>query len=139
MQNTDLLAKARLDLADDMKQRGYGAVIWDNSTAGFQFIPEINLATSLEAMPDVTRVMGLYLHNGTVYAIEEDKAHVDFNDLYDSDTEVRPTVVTLSPSMAAKILGNPSEGKGFTSEGSLEEWLTIVDAYYTALNEAAEE
>ena len=48
MKNTDekaLLQKAKDQLAADLLQRGYGAVLWDLATAGFHFIPEISLTT----------------------------------------------------------------------------------------------
>ena len=139
MENTDLLGKARQDLLDDMKERSIGAIIWDNASAGFQFIPEINLATDPEQQPDVSRIMGLYRYQGTLYLIEEEKAHVDFNDYYDEDTEVKPTVVTLTEAIARKTLGVPTTEPGFTTAGTLEEWLTIADDYFEALNEAREE
>ena len=115
------------------------AILWDNSTAGFDYIPEINLADDDAEMPDTSRIMGLYAYDGTLYLIEEDKAHVNLDDLYNPDTEVKPSVVTLSPDSADKLLGNPSEKQGFTTDGSLEEWLAIADCYYQALNEENEE
>lgn len=139
MENIDLLGKAQQDLIDDMKERNIGAILWDNSTAGFQFIPEINLAEDDAEMPDVTRIMGLYRYNDTLYLVEEDKAHVDFNEFYDEDTEVKPSVVTLTESVARGDLGDPTKEPGFTTEGSLEEWLTIADCYFEALNEDREE
>lgn len=139
MDNTDLFSKAVMDLMDDMKERNIGAIIWDNSTAGFRFIPEVNLADDEEEMPDVSRIMGLYRYNGRLYLIEEDKVRIDFDDFYNHDTEVKPSVVTLTPTMAHKALGNPAEEPGYTTEGSLEEWLTVADCYFEALNEAEEE
>lgn len=139
MENIDLLGKAKQDLIDDMKERGIGAILWDNATAGFQYIPEINLAEDEAEQPDCSRIMGLYRYDDTLYLIEEDKAHVDFNEFYDEDTEVKPSVVTLTETIAQKDLGNPTEEKGYTTEGSLEEWLTIADCYFEALNEEREE
>lgn len=139
MENIDLFGKAKQDLYADMQSRNIGAIIWDNSTAGFDYIPEINLAEDDAEMPDITRIMGLYAFEGVLYLIEEDKAKVDFNDFYDKNTEVRPSVVTLTPNVAEKDLGNPSKEPGYTSEGSLEEWLAIADCYFQALNEENEE
>lgn len=139
MENIDLFGKAKQDLYADMQSRNIGAIIWDNSTAGFDYIPEINLAEDDAEMPDTTRIMGLYAFEGVLYLIEEDKAKVDFNDFYDKNTEVRPSVVTLTPNVAEKDLGNPSKEPGYTSEGSLEEWLAIADCYFQALNEENEE
>lgn len=139
MENTDIFAQTRRDLADDMDARGIGAIIWDNATAGFHFIPEINLAADDAEQPDCARVAGLYEYDGTLYLIEEDKGAFDFNDFYDADTEVRPSVVTLSPAIARKMLGDPTKREGFSTGGSIEEWLTVTDCYYEALNEAVEE
>lgn len=139
MDNTDLFGRAKQDLYEDMQSRGIGAILWDNSTAGFDYIPEINLADDDAEMPDTSRIMGLYAYDGTLYLVEEDKAHVNLDDLYNPDTEVKPSVVTLSPDSADKLLGNPSEKQGFTTDGSLEEWLAIADCYYQALNEENEE
>ncbi|MDE5653563.1 MAG: hypothetical protein K2G75_04665 [Muribaculaceae bacterium] len=139
MENTDLFAKARQDLYDDMQQRKIGAIFWDNSTAGFHYVPEVNLAADDAEMPDSVRIMGLYCYNGVLYLIEEDKARIDFEDFYDADSEVRPSVVTLTPTVARKDLGDPTEEPGFTTAGSLEEWLTVADCYFEALNEAEEE
>ena len=134
MENIDLFGKAKQDLIEDMQSRNIGAILWDNATADFEQIPEINLAGDDAEMPDVARVMGLYRYDGELYLIEEDKAKVDFNNFYNSDTEVKPSVVTLTESVAQKDLGNPAEEKGYTTEGSLEEWLTIADCYFEALN-----
>ncbi len=139
MENTDLFGRAKQDLYDDMEARGIGAILWDNATAGFDYIPEINLADDDAEMPDTSRIMGLYAYNGVVYLIEEDKAHVNIDSLYNPDTEVKPTVVTLTPDTALKVLGNPTKEPGYTDDGSLEEWLAIADCYYQALNEENEE
>lgn len=139
MENTDIFGQAKHDLYEDMQSRGIGAVLWDNSTAGFDYIPEINLAEDDAEMPDTSRIMGLYAFNGLLYLIEEDRAKVNIDEFYNRDTEVKPTVVTLTPATADQILGNPEKEPGFTTGGSLEEWLAIADCYYQALNEANEE
>lgn len=139
MENIDLFGKAKEDLYEDMQSRGIGAILWDNSTAGFDYIPEINLAEDDADMPDTSRVMGLYACEGILYLIEEDKAHINLNDFYNPDSEVKPSVVTLSPDSAKKELGNPADEPGYTTDGTLEEWLAIADCYYQALNEENEE
>lgn len=134
MENIDLFGKAKQDLIDDMKSRNIGAILWDNATADFEQIPEINLAEDDAEMPDTVRIMGLYRYDDTLYLIEEDKAKVDFNHFYNADSEVKPSVVTLTESVAVSDLGDPSKEEGYTTEGSLEEWLTIADCYFEALN-----
>lgn len=132
----DLLAKAKADLAEDMKSRDLGAVIWDNATADFHYLPEITLPPGKDGEPRTARVMGIYRYGDELYLIEEDLAGVKMTDFYDKDSEVRPTVVTLSSDIAVKDLGDPEGRKGFTSyEGDLEEWLAIADCYYQALAE----
>lgn len=134
MENIDLFGKAKQDLIDDMKSRNIGAILWDNATADFEQIPEINLADDDAEMPDTVRIMGLYRYDDTLYLIEEDKAKVDFNHFYNADSEVKPSVVTLTESVAVSDLGDPAKEEGYTTEGSLEEWLTIADCYFEALN-----
>lgn len=139
MENIDLFGKAKQDLYEDMESRGIAAILWDNSMAGFDYLPEINLAEDDEEMPDTVRVMGLYAFEGTLYLIEEDKAHINLNEFYNPDSEVKPVVVTLSADSALKELGNPMKEPGYTTAGSLEEWLAVADCYYEALNEYNEE
>ena len=134
MENIDLFGKAKQDLIDDMKSRNIGAILWDNATADFEQIPEINLAEDDAEMPDTVRIMGLYRYDDTLYLIEEDKAKVDFNHFYNADSEVKPSVVTLTESVAVSDRGDPAKEEGYTTEGSLEEWLTIADCYFEALN-----
>lgn len=139
MENIDLLGKAQQDLIADMKERNIGAILWDNATAGFQYIPEIDLAQDDAEEPDCSRIMGLYRYDDELYLIEEDKSKVDFNRFYNPDTEVKPSVVTLTESVARGDLGDPTKEPGYTTDGSLEEWLAIADCYFEALNEAREE
>lgn len=133
--STDLLAKAKNDLMENMKDKDIAAIIWDVSEAGFPYIPEISLPDSTEEDPKVARVTGLYAYNGTLYLIEEDVADINFDDFYDPDSEVKPMVVTLTPDLANKYLGNPEKEKGYTPDGDLEEWLAIADCYFQALEE----
>lgn len=128
-----LLDKAIADLVADMQSREIGAIIWDNSTAGFQYLPEVTLEE--DGKSKVVRVTGLYRYAGNLYLIEEDESGVSVDNFYDKDSEVRPTVVTLTEDMAAKVLGDPRDAKGYTTEGSLEDWVVVADDYYQALTE----
>lgn len=131
-----LLAQAKQGIITDMKSRGIGAIIWNNATAGFPYQPEIVHHSSKD--PDKTRVaeiMGLYRYDDVLYLIEEGRAPVDFNDFWDPDTEAAPTVVTLTESRAVKELGDPEKVKGYTVQGTLEEWTAIADCYFQALNQ----
>ena len=40
-QVSQLFASAKKELLANMEQKGIGAIIWDNATAGFHYIPEI--------------------------------------------------------------------------------------------------
>ena len=131
-----LFNQAKSDIIADMKGRGIGAVIWNNATAGFPYQPEI-LHHSLKD-PSKTRVaeiMGIYRYEDTLYLIEENRAPVKFDDFWNRDTEAPPTVVTLSEDVARKDLGDPESVKGYTTQGSLEEWTAIADCYFRALNQ----
>ncbi len=129
-----LLANAKDDLASDMRERGIGAIIWDNSTAGFHFIPEV-VCRCKDGNACVARVSGLYLYDGVLYLIKEEKHSINIDKFYDRDTEVKPSVVTLSESIARQELGNPVGKDEYTVDGSLEEWLAVADCYFEALNE----
>lgn len=39
--SNELVARAKKQLCEDMEDRGIGAILWDNGTAGFHYIPEI--------------------------------------------------------------------------------------------------
>lgn len=130
-----LLKNAKDGIIEDMKEKGIGAVLWDNSRAGFHFIPEVVCGDGGSATQRVVRVMGLYRYNGTLYIVEEDKAPVDFKDFYTPGVDVPPVVVTLTEDVASRDLGVPGEERGFTTLGTLEEWLAIADCYFEALNE----
>lgn len=131
----ELFARAKAAIATDMEARGIGAIIWDNSTAGFHQLPEILHVSTRTGKERVARIEGLYNYEGEVYLIEEDRADVNIDNFYNKNTEVKPTVVTLSPDMAVKSLGNPDDERGYTRQGSLEEWTVITDCYYEALAE----
>lgn len=130
----DLLGKAKTEIMANMKERGIAAILWDVEEAGFHFIPEVDLPDSTEEDPKVSRVSGLYSYDGDLYLILE-TADVNFNEFYDEDTEVRPTVVTLSADLASKYLGDPKGREGFDCDGDLEVWLTVSDCYFEALAE----
>ena len=141
MENTQaaeaaLLAKAKQDLINDMKSREIGAIIWDNATAGFPYLPEILHHSKKD--PEKTRVaqiMGMYRYDDVLYLIEEDRAPITFDDFWNPDTEAAPTVVTLTEDIALKELGDPEAVKGYTTQGTLEEWTAIADCYFQALNQ----
>lgn len=130
----DLIGKAKKDLMANMSQRGIAAIIWDVEEAGFHFIPEVTLPDSTEEDPKVVRVTGLYSYEGDLYLILE-SADLNFEEFYNPDTEVRPTVITLSSDLAGKYLGNPSDEEGYDNDGDLEEWLAVADCYFEALAE----
>ena len=130
----DLLGKAKSDLRANMKERGIAAILWDVEEAGFHYIPEVTLPDSTEENPKVARVTGLYSYNDELYLILED-ADINFEEFYNPDSEVRPTVVTLSSDLAAKYLGDPAGERGFDRNADLEEWLAVADCYFEALAE----
>lgn len=130
-----LFNKAKDRLLEDMKDKEIGAIIWDNASAGFHFIPEIVYTVPGSEETMTVRVTGLYRYEATLYLIIEDVADISISDFYNEGTEVAPVVVTLSESVAKKDLGDPAKEKGFTTQGTLEEWLAIADCYFEALNE----
>lgn len=132
--SADLLSKAKSDLRANMAQRGLAAILWDVEEAGFHYIPEVSLPDSTEEDPKVARVCGLYSYEDELYLILE-TADINIDEFYNPDTEVRPTVVTLSANLASKYLGDPSNKEGFDPDGDLEEWLAVADCYFEALAE----
>lgn len=130
-----LFAEAKKKIIEDMATREIGAIIWDNSTAGFHQIPEIEHISTRTGKERVARITGLYAYKDTLYLIEEDRAGVSVDNFYNHNTEVKPTVVTLTEDMAVKSLGDPDEERGYTRQGTLEEWLVITDCYFEALTE----
>ncbi len=126
-----LLNQAKNNLIADMAGRGLAAIIWDNATAGFHYLPVATLGEG-----KVVNISGLYAYDGELYLIEEDCAKANIDRYYDQDSQVRPTVVTLTPSVAAGDLGTPTPEDGFTQTATLEEWLGIADCYFEALAEA---
>ena len=131
----DLLAKAKTDLMKNMADREIAAIVWDVDEAGFHFIPEVELEDSTPEDPKTARVSGLYSFADKLYLILDGVADIDYNDFYNNDFEVRPTVVTLSRDLANKYLGDPDKEKGYTTDGDLEEWLAVADCYFEALAE----
>lgn len=130
-----LLEQAKTDLMANMIQRGIGAIIWDVASAGFHYIPEIVHHSAQTDKTRVARITGLYHFQGQLYLIEEERSGVSVDQFYDHNTETKPTVVTLTDDKAAKELGDPRQVKGYTTQGSLEEWLAIADCYFEALAE----
>lgn len=131
----ELVATAKDNLAADMQERGYAAVIWNNATAGFHFIPEIITGQNKDGNDIVVRITGLYIFNGVLYAVEEGAHGADISNYYNHDTDMPPVVVTLSETVASDMLGDPRDKKGYTTKGSNAEWLTIADCYFEALKE----
>ena len=130
----DLLGKAKSDLKKNMADRGIAAILWDVEEAGFHYIPEVSHPDSTEEDPKVARVTGLYSFEDDLYLILE-TADVNFEEFYNPDTEVRPTVITLSTDLASKYLGDPKDDQGYDPDGDLEEWLAVADCYFEALAE----
>lgn len=136
--NIDPLGNAKVDLMADMASRGIAAILWDVNEAGFHYIPEVELPDSTEEHRKVARVAGLYSYKNVLYLILE-SADVKMDEFYNPDTEVRPTVVTLSSDLAAKYLGDPKDEAGYDPDGDLEEWLAVADCYFEAIQEDEEE
>lgn len=130
----DLLGKAKADLRANMAERGIAAILWDVEEAGFHYIPEVSLPDSTEEDPKVARVAGLYSYKDELYLILE-TADIKLEEFYNPDTEVKPTVVTLSSDLASKYLGDPEKQDGYDPDGELEEWLAVADCYFEALAE----
>lgn len=130
-----LLSEAKHHIIDDMQQKEIGAILWDNSRAGFHFIPEVAVGCGKEDDPSTTRIMGLYHFDGELYLLEEDKVPVHFTDFYTQGVEVPPVVVTLSEDMSRREFGDPLGEAGFFTGGTLEEWLAVTDCYFEAINE----
>lgn len=123
-------AKAVQSIADNMAGKNIGAIIWDLSSAGFHYIP---MATSESGQ--AIRVAGIYRYGDRLYLIDESNPRANMDLYYDRDTEVRPVVICLSPSVAPSDLGDPERSSGFTTQASDEEWVVIADCYLEALNE----
>lgn len=130
-----LVADAKEQLAEDMKQRGFAAIIWNNATADFHYIPEIVTGHRKDGSDIVARVTGLMADGDKLYAIEEGAHGADMSNYYNADTDVEPVAVTLPAKTAAGMLGDPAYSDKFTTAGSNEEWLVIADCYFEALNE----
>lgn len=131
-----LLGEAKQGIIEDMESRGIAAIIWNVETAGFPFLPEIDHKSEKDSKKQrVATVMGLYRYDDVLYAIEKGRAPVEFSALWNPDTEAAPTVVTLSESAARERLGDPEKVKGYTVQGTIEEWAAIADCYFQALNQ----
>lgn len=129
-----LLSEAKSRMIDDMAARGIGAIIWNIPNAGFHYIPEIVIG-DVNGDPQSVRVTGLYHFHDDLYAIEEEVAGLETEEFYNPQTEVAPVTVTLSEDKARERIGNPANKKGFTTAGTLEEWVAIADCYFEALAE----
>lgn len=130
-----LLDQAVEGIREDMAARDLGAIIWDNATAGFHYLPDV--VTGRKDDKDiVVRVTGLYRYDGNLYMIAEGVKDADISNFYDKGVDVAPTVVTLTQNKAEELFGDPVAKEGFISDATLEEWLVIADDYFEALNEA---
>ena len=132
MENTsekDLLSQAKNNLMENMLGRGIGAIIWDNASAGFHYLP---MATTPNG---VVNVSGIYVYDDVLYLLDEKNPKANMDLYYNKDTEVRPSIICLSPNVAPDYLGDPRSESGFTTEASMEEWLAIADCYFEALGE----
>lgn len=134
-----MMKKSLEGIVEDMEARGIGAIIWDLADAGFHYIPEIYMVDSKTGKQRTVRLTGLYAYNGHLYGIEEGRSGVKVDSYYTPGVDVRPVVVTLSEAKAREVLGHPEEDRGFTQQGTLEEWTAIADCYFEALNENEEE
>lgn len=131
----ELVSQARKKIADDMTDRGIGAIIWNIGEAGFHYIPEIVTGRDKDGGNIVKRITGLYNYEGELYAIEEGAKKTSISNYYRHGVEIAPTVVTLSADLSSQELGNPTGNAHYTRTGSDSEWLTIADCYFEALNE----
>lgn len=128
-----LIKQAIGKLVEDMISRNIGAILWDNATAGFHYLPEVTV--SEKEGNKVIRAMGLYLYNNRLYIVEEGIAPVELTQFYTDGVEVPPTVVTLTEDSAIRNLGDPEGREGYITEATDEEWVAIADCYFEALAE----
>lgn len=127
-----LFQQAKDDMAADMKAREIGALLWDNAAAGFHYPPSVMVSDASGA--DSSWVIhGIYRVDDKLYLIGP-KVKVTVDDYYRKGIDVKPVVVRLSEADAAKDLGDPDEARGFTTRGTVQEWLTVADCYFEALN-----
>lgn len=138
MENTKVaassVAEAKQNIILDMAAQQIGAIIWNNDTAGFHFIPEVMLSDE-NGDPVTVKITGLYAYKNTLYLIRQGNPKAKISLFYTPGVDVSPTVVTLDENKAVKALGDPANAKGFTTEGTTEEWLAIADCYFEALAE----
>lgn len=128
-----LLLQARKGIAEDMESREIGAIIWDNASAGFHYLPDVSVGK--DGKTEVVRITGIYLYQGKLYLIKEGYTKAAINNFYTKGVDVAPTTVTLTQSVAGEDFGDPENNEGFYAGGTLDEWLVIADDYFEALNE----
>lgn len=126
-----LFEQAKADICADMKSRDIGAILWDNDRAGFHFPPAVKLQYP-DSKTSVWTIQGIYRIEDSIFLMS-DKTEVNVNKYYEPGIEEPPSVVTLTQSQALKQLGDPTEARGYTRQGSIQEWLTIADCYFEAL------
>ncbi|MCM1320386.1 MAG: hypothetical protein NC217_08435 [Muribaculaceae bacterium] len=127
-----LFERAKEDIALDMKSRDIGAIMWDNAQAGFHYPPEVTVTNS-DGKSSVWTIHGIYRVSDTLYLIGPGAA-VGVDNYYKKGITVKPIVHTMTEDEAERTIGIPNEGRGYTTQGTVQEWLTIADCYFAALN-----
>lgn len=127
-----LFQQAKDDMAADMRAREIGAVLWDNAQAGFHYPPAV-LVTDPQGEKKTWVIHGVYRVEDRLYLIGPDAA-VGVENYYHRGIEEKPVVVTLTEEQALAELGRPEPGRGYTAQGTVQEWLTVADCYFEALN-----
>ena len=128
----ELFERAKADIAADMKSRGIGAILWAVGSVNFHYLPEVVVGQD-HGKDVVVTVSGIYRVGDDLYLMEQGVAPRSVDDYYNKNTEVRPDVVTLTEKQALQQLGTPDSQRGFTRQGTVQQWLTIADCYFEAL------
>ena len=127
------MAKAKSRLADDMRQREIGAIIWNIAEAGFHYIPEIKLDDPCGGKPRTVRVTGLYLYKGRLVRYGRRCRRFQCAELLYSRSGCAPGSGHSDPSVAGETLGTPSEEHGYTDEELPRSglwWQTVISGGY---------
>lgn len=126
-----LFQQAKDDIAADMRSRDIGAIMWDNEQADFHFPPVVEVTDS-EGKKTPWKIHGIYRVDDTLFLIGQGAA-AGVENYYKPGIETRPVVVTLTEDQATRQLGIPNEGRGYTRQGDVQQWLSIADCYFEAL------
>ncbi|MCM1005404.1 MAG: hypothetical protein NC402_03810 [Prevotella sp.] len=127
-----LFEQAKEDLLLDMKARDIGAILWDNEQCGFHFPPEVTVTNS-DGKSDAWTIHGMYRVDETLYLIGPG-APIGVENYYKRGVQTKPCAVTLTEDQATRTIGIPNEGRGYTTQGSVQQWLTCTDCYFKALD-----